>query len=81
MWQKPLADDGVAVVAYNFNGSTATPITFTMDEVGFSAVTAVKVRDVFGRADRGVHVGSFTTPPIAKDAVGFYRLSLAHQWH
>ena len=77
IWQKPLADDSVAVVAYNFNGSS-TPIKFTMEEVGFSSVTAVAVRDVFARADRGVHVGSFTTPPIARDGVGFYRLSLAN---
>ena len=78
IWKKPLADDSIAVVAYNFNGSAPTSITVTMEEVGFSGVTAVKVRDVFSRIDRGVYVGSFTTPPIATDGVGFYRLSLVH---
>jgi alpha-galactosidase len=75
VWQKPLVD-GVAIVAYNFNG-TQTPITIEFDDVGFSAVTAVKVHDIFAKADLGSFIGHFTTAAIPTDGSGFYKLTLA----
>ena len=77
VWQKPLADDGVAVVAYNFNVSGPLPVTVDFDDVGFSAATPVQVRDIFAKAVLGTFTGRFVTAAIPTDGTGFYKLTAA----
>jgi alpha-galactosidase len=68
VWAGPLSGGAAAVVLFN-RASAAGNITVTWQEIGFSATTSLKVRDLWGHKDLGSFTGSFTATVPTHDVV------------
>ncbi len=59
VWAKPLKDEAWAVVLFNRGGSAAD-ITLFWEDLRLAPTTAMQVRDLWDRKDRGTHTRSYS---------------------
>ena len=74
VWAAPLSGGGLAVVLFN-RGEWARDIVASWTELGLPPSAPMGVRDLWGRADLGIHTGSVRRAAVPSHGVAFLRLS------
>ena len=76
LWRKRLVADSVAVALFNGANMSASAASFNFEDVGFTAVDRVSVRDLVQRRDLGVHVATLhLDEPIPPHGVVMFNLT------
>ena len=74
---RPLANGDTAVLVFNRLATDLT-ITLNFEDIGDTTVSCFHVRDVWARADLGVHTGTFVAPSVPMHGSRFLRLKPAN---
>ena len=74
---RPLANGDTAVLVFN-RLATRLDITLHFQDIGDTTVSCFHVRDVWARADLGVHAGTFAAPGVPSHGSRLLRLTPAN---
>ena len=74
---RPLANGDTAVLVFNRLATDLT-ITLNFEDIGDTTVSCFHVRDVWARADLGVHTSTFVAPSVPMHGSRFLRLKPAN---